>query len=103
MSLNPPLNLFPAKSTDDYTELKEFLSSFATIQHVKHSLSGELYRVKFIGKQGVYLYRIDPVTGEDMAVPNDPFRRPAVGSLWFLRECVPVDFIPGEGAELIAK
>jgi len=97
------LNLFPAKSTDDYTELKEFLSSFASIQHVEHFPSGELYRVKFIGKQGVYLYRIDPVTGEDMAVPNDPFRRPAVGSLWFLRDCVPVDFVPGHGAELIAK
>jgi hypothetical protein len=96
VSLNPTLDLFPAKSTDDYTELKEFLSSFATIQHVKHSPSGELYRVKFIGKQSVYLYRIDSVTGEDMAVPNDPFRRPAVGSLWFLRECVPVDFVPGE-------
>jgi len=97
------LDLFPAKSTDDYTELKEFLLSFATISYVKHSPSGELYRVKFIGKQGVYLYQIDPVTGEDMAVQNDPFRRPAVGSLWFLRDCVPVDFVPAEGAELIAK
>jgi hypothetical protein len=93
------LDLFPAKSTDDYTELKEFLATFAAIQHVKHSPSGELYRVKFIGKQGVYVYRIDPVTGEDIAVPNDPFRRPSVGSLWFLRECVPVDFVPGEGVK----
>jgi len=99
VSLNPTLDLFPAKPTDDYTELKEFLSSFAIIEHVKHSPSGELYRVRFIGKQGVYLYRIDPVTGEDMAVPNDPFRRPAVGSLWFLRDCVPVDFVLGEGVK----
>ena len=96
MSLNPTLDLFPAKSTDDYTELKQFLATFATMQHLKHSFSGELYRVKFIGKQGVHLYRIDPVTGEDMAVPNDPFRRPAVGSLWFLRDCVPVEFVSGE-------
>jgi hypothetical protein len=97
--MTPSLDLFPAKSTDDYTELKEFLSSFATIQHVRHSPSGELYRVRFIGKQGVYLYRIDPVTGEDIAVLNDPFRRPAVGSLWFLRECVSVEFVLAEGVK----
>lgn len=98
---NPTPSLFGAKATDDYTELKAFLASFANIKHVQHSPSGELYRVKLVGGQSVLLDEIDPVTGDDVARKVDPFRRPQVGSLWFLRDCVSVDFVPAEEAKRV--